>query len=48
MGVMTDVRILKGLSLVLMELLTIVPSATFTSIPGEFIPFSVGSLAVLG
>jgi len=30
-----------------MELLTIVPSVTFTSVLGEFIPFSIGSLAVL-
>jgi|SRR5882762_10121537 hypothetical protein len=46
-GVMTDVRVLRGLSLMFMELLTIVPSVTFTSILGEFIPFSIGSLAVL-
>ncbi|KII95155.1 hypothetical protein PLICRDRAFT_48118 [Plicaturopsis crispa FD-325 SS-3] len=42
-----DNRILRALALMLLELLTIVPSATFISIPGEFIPFSIGSIAVL-
>ena len=48
LAVMTDVRVLRGLSLIFMELLTIVPAVTFTDILGEFVPFSIGSLAVLG
>jgi hypothetical protein len=48
LGAMTDVRVLQGISLVLLELLTVVPAVTFTDILGEFIPFSIGSLAVLG
>jgi hypothetical protein len=48
MGALTDLRVLRGLSLMFMELLTIVPAATFTGIVGEFIPFSIGALAVLG
>jgi len=45
---MTDVRILRGISLILLELLIVVPAVTFTGVLGEFIPFSIGSLAVLG
>lgn len=48
MGAMKDPRVLRGLSLILLELLTAVPTATFTDILGEFIPFSIGALAVLG
>ncbi|KIM90842.1 hypothetical protein PILCRDRAFT_150990 [Piloderma croceum F 1598] len=47
LGAMTDVRVLQGISLMLLELLTVVPAVTFTGVLGEFIPFSVGSLAVL-
>jgi hypothetical protein len=47
MGALTDLRVVRGLSLMFMELLTIVPAATFTGIVGEFIPFSIGALAVL-
>jgi hypothetical protein len=48
LAVTTDVRVLRGLSLMFMELLTVVPAVTFTGILGEFVPFSIGSLAVLG
>jgi len=48
LGAMTDVRVLQGISLMLLELLTVVPAVTFTGVLGEFVPFSVGSLAVLG
>jgi hypothetical protein len=49
LGVMADIRVLRGLSLMLLEILTIVPAVTFTGgIVAEFIPFSIGSLAVLG
>lgn len=48
LGVMADIRVLRGLSLMLLEILTIVPAVTFTGgIVAEFIPFSIGSLAVL-
>jgi hypothetical protein len=43
-----DIRVLRVLSLIFLELLTIVPSAIPTNILGEFIPLSIGALAVLG
>lgn len=43
-----DGRIAKGLSLLLLELLTIGPSAVHISLLADFIPLSVGSLIVLG
>lgn len=39
--------ILRSTSLLILELLTIVPSAIFTGILGEFIPFAVGATFVL-
>lgn len=48
LGVITDRRLVKALSLMLLEILTIVPTAIFTGVVGEFVPFSLGALAVLG
>ncbi|THV08507.1 hypothetical protein K435DRAFT_13376 [Dendrothele bispora CBS 962.96] len=42
-----DLRILRTLSLLLLDGLTVVPSAIVTNILGEFIPLSIGSVAVL-
>ncbi|KIY71477.1 hypothetical protein CYLTODRAFT_441285 [Cylindrobasidium torrendii FP15055 ss-10] len=39
--------ILRSTSLLILELLTVVPSAIFTGILGEFIPFAVGATFVL-
>ena len=43
-----DIRIARSLSFLLMDLLTMVPRATFISIPADFIPFSISALIVLG
>jgi hypothetical protein len=48
LGCLRDIRIIWGLSLLLLDLLTIFPMAVFTNVLAEFIPFSIGSLAVLG
>lgn len=32
----------------MLELLTVVPNAVRTTIVGDFVPFSIGALAVLG
>ncbi|KAF7301710.1 hypothetical protein MIND_00736600 [Mycena indigotica] len=45
--VIQDVRVLRPLALVLLELLTLVPGAVFTNIVAEFVPFSIGAVAVL-
>lgn len=42
-----DFRVRQAFSLLLLELLTMVPSALFTGILGEFIPFSLGAVIVL-
>ncbi|KIJ70523.1 hypothetical protein HYDPIDRAFT_23623 [Hydnomerulius pinastri MD-312] len=46
-GAIGDTRALRAASLLLLELLTMVPSAVFISIVGDFVPFTVGSLLVL-
>jgi hypothetical protein len=43
-----DIRIAQALSLLLMDLLTMVPNATSISIPADFVPFSISALIVLG
>ncbi|KAJ7068315.1 hypothetical protein C8F01DRAFT_603970 [Mycena amicta] len=45
--VLRDIRVLRPLALVLLELLTLVPSAVLTNIVAEFVPFSIGAVAVL-
>lgn len=47
LGGFRDARILKGASLLFLEFLTMVPSAVSTNVFGDFLPFSIGSLAVL-
>lgn len=42
-----DIHVLRALSLLLLDLLTVVPTATFVSISADFVPFSVGSVFVL-
>jgi hypothetical protein len=42
-----DIWVLRGCSLLFLELLTVVPTAVVTNILGDFLPFSVGALAVL-
>ncbi|KAG7449161.1 uncharacterized protein BT62DRAFT_1002733 [Guyanagaster necrorhizus] len=41
-------QIVQACSLMVFDLLTIVPSAIFIGVLGEFIPFSVGSVLILG
>ncbi|KAF7332096.1 hypothetical protein MKEN_00090200 [Mycena kentingensis (nom. inval.)] len=45
--VIVDARVLRPLSLVFLELLTLVPSAVFTNVVAEFVPFSIGAVVVL-
>ncbi|KAF7292444.1 hypothetical protein HMN09_01228500 [Mycena chlorophos] len=45
--VIRDLRVVRPLALVFLELLTLVPSAVFTNVLAEFIPFSIGAVAVL-
>lgn len=47
-GILKDSNLIRTISLIVFELLTIVPSAIFTRTLGEFIPFSIGALGVLG
>jgi len=47
-GAATDTRVLRALSLLLLELLCLVPGVKFIGTVGEFVPFSVGTLVVLG
>ncbi|KAJ3802786.1 hypothetical protein GGU11DRAFT_764277 [Lentinula aff. detonsa] len=42
-----DIRVTRALSLMLLELVTSVPSAIVTNTLGDFIPYSVGAIAVL-
>ncbi|KAJ7180146.1 hypothetical protein C8R43DRAFT_1117473 [Mycena crocata] len=45
--VIKDIRVLRPISLIFLELLTLVPSAVFTNTIAEFVPFSIGAVAVL-
>ncbi|KAI0053545.1 hypothetical protein FA95DRAFT_1585854 [Auriscalpium vulgare] len=47
LSVVQDSRIVQGLSLILLELLVVVPNSTVASILVEFIPFSIGALLVI-
>ncbi len=42
-----DFRVRRAFSLLVLELLTMVPSALFTGVLGEFLPFSIGAVIVL-
>ncbi|OAX36203.1 hypothetical protein K503DRAFT_858158 [Rhizopogon vinicolor AM-OR11-026] len=46
-GAVTDTRVLRALSLLLLELFCLVPGVKFIGIVGEFVPFSIGALIVL-
>jgi len=46
-GGLRDSKVLKAISLIVFELLTLVPAARFTNILGDFVPFSIGSVLVL-
>ncbi|KAF7352757.1 hypothetical protein MVEN_01242000 [Mycena venus] len=45
--VIRDNRVVRPLALIFLELLTLVPSAVFTNTIAEFLPFSIGAVAVL-
>jgi hypothetical protein len=47
-GAVTDMRVLRVLSLLLFDILNLVPGVKVTGIIGEFVPFSIGALIVLG
>lgn len=46
-GAVTDTRVLRALSLLLFDILNLVPGVRVTGIIGEFVPFSIGALIVL-
>jgi len=46
-SVIRDNRVIRPFTLIFLELLTLVPSAVFTNTIAEFIPFSIGAVAVL-
>lgn len=46
-GAMTDTRILRALSLLLFDILNLVPAVKVIGIVGELVPFSIGALIVL-
>ncbi|KAG2367338.1 hypothetical protein BDR07DRAFT_300186 [Suillus spraguei] len=46
-GAMTDTTILRALSLLLFDILNLVPGVKMIGIVGEFVPFSIGALIVL-
>jgi hypothetical protein len=43
-----NARIVQAGSLLLFDLLVVVPNTTYTALVAEFVPFSVGALSVLG
>ncbi|KAG2056385.1 hypothetical protein BDR06DRAFT_952868 [Suillus hirtellus] len=46
-GAVTDTRVLRVLSLLLFDILNLVPGVKVIGIVGEFVPFSIGALIVL-
>lgn len=46
--IVQNARIVQAGSLLFFDLLVAVPNTTYTAFVGEFIPFSVGALVVLG
>lgn len=46
-GAVTDTRVLRALSLLLFDILNLVPGVKVIGIVGEFVPFSIGALIVL-
>ena len=48
LSIVQDARIVQAGSLLLFDLLVVVPNATFTSLTAEFVTYSIGALGVLG
>ena len=48
LSIVQDARIVQAGSLLLFDLLVVVPYATFTSLTAEFVTYSIGALGVLG
>lgn len=46
--VVQNARIVQAGSLLVFDLLVVVPNTTYTALVAEFVPFSVGALSVLG
>ncbi|KAG1783290.1 hypothetical protein EV702DRAFT_250844 [Suillus placidus] len=46
-GAVTDTRVLRAISLLLFDILNLVPGVKVIGIIGEFVPFSIGALIVL-
>lgn len=46
-GAVTDTRVLRALSLLLFDILNLVPGVKAIGIVGEFVPFSIGALIML-
>lgn len=46
--IVQNARIVQAGSLLLFDLLVLVPNMTYTALIAEFVPFSVGALSVLG
>jgi hypothetical protein len=46
--IVQNARIVQAGSLLLFDLLVVVPNTTYTALVAEFVPFSVGALGVLG
>lgn len=47
-AILQNAGIVQAGSLLLFDLLVVVPNTTYTPLVAEFIPFSVGALGVLG
>lgn len=48
LSIVQNASIIQAGSLLLFDLLVIVPYATYTNFVAEFVPFSIGALGVLG
>lgn len=48
LSIVQDARVVQAGSLLLFDLLVVVPYATFTSLTAEFVTYSIGALGVLG
>jgi hypothetical protein len=46
--IVQNARVVQAGSLLLFDLLVVVPNTTYTALVTEFVPFSVGALGVLG
>jgi hypothetical protein len=48
LSIVQDPRIIQAGSLLLFDLLVVVPNVIFTNLIVEFVPYSIGALIVLG